>query len=49
MVAPVVVVVDEGSNGFLQFTGDVVGEETQLSLDGTMIALYLTIGLRMIG
>jgi hypothetical protein len=46
MVVPVAVVLDEGFNRSLQFTGHPVGQETCLWLDPAVVSFYLAIGLK---
>jgi len=48
MVAPVVVVLDECSNRFLQFAWHAVGDEVNLSFDSAVVSFYLTVGLRVV-
>ena len=48
VVAPVVVIVDEGPYCLERFARHFVGNQFYLSFDSTVIPFYLTVGLRMI-
>jgi hypothetical protein len=48
VVTPVVVVLDECFNSFLQFAWHFVWHELNISLDGAVVSFYLTVGLRVI-
>jgi len=49
MIAPVVVVLDERSNRFLQLFWHPVRHEVNLSFDSAVVSFYLAVGLGMIG
>ena len=49
VIAAVVVIFDEASNGFFQFTGHLMRHQIDFSFKGTMVPLDLAIGLRMEG
>ena len=47
MIAPVVVVADEGHNGRLQVGGQLIGHLVYVALQGLVVTLKLAVGLRV--
>ena len=48
MVAPVVVVADEGCDSRLEVSGHLIGDLVDVPLDGLVIALRLAVGLSVV-
>ena len=48
MIAPVVVILDESLDGFLEFAWHLVGHEVDCSLHGPMVSFDFPVGLRMV-
>ena len=49
MIAPLVVVADEGHNGRLQVGGQFMGQLVRVPLESLVVALQLAVGLRVEG
>lgn len=48
VVAPLIVVLDESFDCFLQFSRHLVRHEADVPFDSTVVSFYLPVGLRMI-
>ena len=48
MIAPVVVVADEGGDGCIEVRRQLIGDLVDVPLDGLVIALQLAVGLRVV-
>ena len=47
MIAPVIVILDECFNRFLQFAWHLAGHEVNFPFDSAVVSFYLPVGLRM--